>query len=63
MSTAFKDYVKRKFSRPAPLKGVRVLEVCTLLFGPVGYDNGYVYLKYLGYGPAKLKELQDRAVI
>ena len=36
MSTAFNDYVKRKFSRPAPLKGVRVLEVCTLLFGPAG---------------------------
>jgi hypothetical protein len=29
----------------------------------VGYDNGYVYLKYLGYGPTKLKELQDQGVI
>lgn len=34
--TAFKDYVKNKYSRPAPLKGLRVLEVCTLLFGPAG---------------------------
>jgi len=36
MPDVFKDYVKKKFSRPGPLKGVRVLEVCTLLFGPSG---------------------------
>jgi len=30
---------------------------------PVGYDNGYVYLKYLGYGPTKLKELGEKGVI
>ncbi|MDD5232577.1 MAG: CoA transferase [Syntrophales bacterium] len=36
MTSAFKDYVKNKYSRPAPLKGLRVLEVCTLLFGPAG---------------------------
>ena len=30
---------------------------------PVGYDNGYVYLKYLGYGPVKLKELEGRGII
>ncbi|MFB3926739.1 MAG: CaiB/BaiF CoA transferase family protein [Syntrophales bacterium] len=36
MTEAFKDYVKNKYSRPAPLKGIRVLEVCTLLFGPAG---------------------------
>ena len=36
MSKAFKGYVKNKYSRPAPLKGLRVLEVCTLLFGPAG---------------------------
>lgn len=30
---------------------------------PVGYDNGYVYLKYLGYGPVKLKELKHNGVI
>lgn len=36
MTEAFKDYVKKKYSRPAPLKGLRVLEVCTLLFGPAG---------------------------
>jgi crotonobetainyl-CoA:carnitine CoA-transferase CaiB-like acyl-CoA transferase len=31
----WKDYKKRKFTRPAPLKDVRVLEVCTLLMGPI----------------------------
>lgn len=36
MPEVFKDYVKKKFSRPGPLKGIRVLEVCTLLFGPSG---------------------------
>jgi crotonobetainyl-CoA:carnitine CoA-transferase CaiB-like acyl-CoA transferase len=36
MSEAFKDYVKNKFSKPGPLKGLRVLEVTTLLFGPSG---------------------------
>ncbi|MCX5841432.1 MAG: CoA transferase, partial [Deltaproteobacteria bacterium] len=36
MPKVFKDYVKKKFSKPGPLKGVRVLEVCTLLFGPAG---------------------------
>lgn len=36
MPDAFKDYVKNKFSKPGPLKGLRVLEVCTLLFGPSG---------------------------
>jgi crotonobetainyl-CoA:carnitine CoA-transferase CaiB-like acyl-CoA transferase len=36
MSNAFRDYVKNKYSRPGPLKGLRVLEVCTLLFGPAG---------------------------
>lgn len=30
---------------------------------PVGYDNGYVYLKYMGYGPVKLKELEGRGII
>lgn len=32
----FNNYVKNKFKKPAPLKGLRVLEVCTLLFGPSG---------------------------
>lgn len=36
MPAVFKDYVKKKFSRPGPLRGIRVLEVCTLLFGPSG---------------------------
>ncbi|HOP36294.1 MAG TPA: CoA transferase, partial [Syntrophales bacterium] len=36
MPAVFKDYVKKKFARPGPLKGLRVLEVCTLLFGPSG---------------------------
>ncbi|HRR42432.1 MAG TPA: CoA transferase, partial [Syntrophales bacterium] len=30
---------------------------------PVGYDNGFVYLKYLGYGPVALKELEAKEVI
>jgi crotonobetainyl-CoA:carnitine CoA-transferase CaiB-like acyl-CoA transferase len=30
---------------------------------PVGYDNGFVYLKYLGYGPVRLKELQEKGII
>jgi len=30
---------------------------------PVGYDNGYVYLKYFGYGPKKLKELEKKKII
>ena len=36
MSGAFQNYVKNKFKKPGPLKGIRVLEVCTLLFGPAG---------------------------
>lgn len=32
----WKNYVQKKFSSPAPLRGIRVLEVCTLLMGPVG---------------------------
>ena len=36
MPEVFKDYVKNKFRSSGPLKGVRVLEVCTLLFGPSG---------------------------
>jgi crotonobetainyl-CoA:carnitine CoA-transferase CaiB-like acyl-CoA transferase len=34
--SVFKDYPKNKFKKPSPLKGLRVLEVCTLLFGPSG---------------------------
>ena len=30
---------------------------------PVGYDNGSVYLNYLGYGPVKLGELEEKGVI
>jgi crotonobetainyl-CoA:carnitine CoA-transferase CaiB-like acyl-CoA transferase len=30
---------------------------------PVGYDNGYIYLKYMGYGPVKLKELEGKGII
>jgi hypothetical protein len=29
----------------------------------VGYDNGYIYLKYLGFGPVKLKALEGKGVI
>ena len=34
--TAFKNYAETKNKRPGPLSGLRVLEVCTLLFGPAG---------------------------
>ena len=30
---------------------------------PVGADNGYIYLKYLGYGPVMLAELKARGVV
>ena len=30
---------------------------------PVGADNGYIYLKYLGYGPVMLAELKVRGVV
>jgi crotonobetainyl-CoA:carnitine CoA-transferase CaiB-like acyl-CoA transferase len=30
---------------------------------PVGYDNGYIYMKYLGFGPVKLKELEGKDII
>jgi crotonobetainyl-CoA:carnitine CoA-transferase CaiB-like acyl-CoA transferase len=36
MSGSFHDYVNNKHRKPGPLKGIRVLEVCTLLFGPAG---------------------------
>jgi len=32
----WKDYREKKHSRPLPLKGIRVLEVCTLVLGPSG---------------------------
>jgi crotonobetainyl-CoA:carnitine CoA-transferase CaiB-like acyl-CoA transferase len=32
----WKDYKEKKHSKPLPLKGIRVLEVCTLLLGPAG---------------------------
>ena len=32
----WKDYKEKKHSRPLPLKGIRVLEVCTLVLGPSG---------------------------
>ncbi len=32
----WRDYVQRKRTHPSPLKGVRVLEVCTMLLGPIG---------------------------
>jgi crotonobetainyl-CoA:carnitine CoA-transferase CaiB-like acyl-CoA transferase len=32
----WKDYKKRKHAKPLPLKGIRVIEVCTLLLGPSG---------------------------
>lgn len=30
---------------------------------PVGFDNGYVYLNYFGFGPEKLKELEGKGII
>ncbi len=30
---------------------------------PVGYDNEHFYLKYLGIGPARLKELREKGII
>lgn len=32
----WKNYKEKKHSKPSPLKGIRVLEVCTLLLGPAG---------------------------
>jgi crotonobetainyl-CoA:carnitine CoA-transferase CaiB-like acyl-CoA transferase len=32
----WKNYKEKKHSKPSPLKGVRVLEVCTLILGPSG---------------------------
>ncbi len=38
---------------------IRVKWVCR----PVGYDNEYIYLKYMGFGPRKLKELKEAGII
>jgi len=38
---------------------VRTKWVCR----PAGYDNEYVYLKYLGFGPSKLKRLKNAGII
>jgi crotonobetainyl-CoA:carnitine CoA-transferase CaiB-like acyl-CoA transferase len=32
----WQNYKEEKHSKPSPLKGIRVLEVCTLLLGPAG---------------------------
>ena len=32
----WKNYKKNKQSKPSPLEGIRVLEVCTMLLGPIG---------------------------
>ncbi|MCB2192657.1 MAG: CoA transferase [Deltaproteobacteria bacterium] len=32
----WRDYVQNKGKKPKPLKGLRVLEVCTIVFGPSG---------------------------
>lgn len=34
--STWRDYVKNKGCKPKPLKGLRVLEVCTIVFGPSG---------------------------
>jgi len=38
---------------------VRTKWVCR----PVGYDNEQVYLKYMGFGPGKLKELKQAGIL
>jgi crotonobetainyl-CoA:carnitine CoA-transferase CaiB-like acyl-CoA transferase len=38
---------------------IRIKWVCR----PAGYDNGHVFLKYFGYGPAKLAELKEGGLI
>jgi crotonobetainyl-CoA:carnitine CoA-transferase CaiB-like acyl-CoA transferase len=30
---------------------------------PVGYDNGFIYLKYLSYGKDKLKKLEEEGIV
>jgi hypothetical protein len=30
---------------------------------PVGYDNDYIYLKYLSIGPVKLKRLKQDGIV
>jgi crotonobetainyl-CoA:carnitine CoA-transferase CaiB-like acyl-CoA transferase len=30
---------------------------------PVGYDNEHIYLKYMGFGPRRLKELKEKGII
>jgi hypothetical protein len=38
---------------------VRTKWVCR----PVGYDNEHIYLTYMGFGPAKLKELKEQGIV
>ena len=35
-SETWKCYLENKHSRPAPLKGIKVLEACTIILGPAG---------------------------
>jgi len=30
---------------------------------PVGYDNEHIYLKYMGFGPSKLKAMKERGIV
>jgi CoA:oxalate CoA-transferase len=30
---------------------------------PVGYDNEYTYLRYMGFGPSKLKKMKEQGII
>ena len=34
--TTWRNYLENKHVKPAPLKGIKVLEVCTLILGPAG---------------------------
>jgi crotonobetainyl-CoA:carnitine CoA-transferase CaiB-like acyl-CoA transferase len=38
---------------------VRTKWVCR----PVGYDNEHIYLKYMGFGPSKIKKLKEAGII
>ena len=30
---------------------------------PAGYDNDFIYLRYLGLGPVRLSELQEKGIL
>jgi len=46
-----------------PWKATRTPPRLTWACRPVGHDNEYVYLKYLGLGPSKLAGYRKRGII